>query len=136
MQSILPVTAKKSSGRFANSNINSYNAAIAQLATELDVYYLNVAESFKDTNGNMPSKASSDGIHFGTAYYRRWIEYLKRHTVYTGKIPEESSSSSVQTSSTSSVPPVTSKADKVSSSVSIDVSSEKNDISSVNEESE
>ena len=92
LQSILPVTAKKNSGNFANSNINSYNAAIAALATELNVYYLNVAESFKDANGNMPSKASSDGIHFGTGYYKRWIEYLKRHTIYTGVIPVESSS--------------------------------------------
>ena len=102
LQSILPVTAKKSSGNFANSNIDSYNAAIASLATELGVYYLNVAESFKDSSGNMPSKASSDGIHFGTGYYKRWIEYLKRHTIYTGVIPTPSSSESP--SSTSSVP--------------------------------
>lgn len=106
LQSILPVTAKKSSGNFANSNIDSYNTAVAALATELNVYYLNVAESFKDANGNMPSKASSDGIHFGTGYYKRWIEYLKRHTVYTGEIPVESSSTPSTT--TSSAPAVSS----------------------------
>lgn len=110
LQSILPVTAKKSSGNFANSNINAYNAAIAALATELNVYYLNVAESFKDANGNMPSNASSDGIHFGTGYYRRWIEYLKRHTVYTGEIPVESSSVPSTTTTTSSAPTVSSNA--------------------------
>ena len=108
LQSILPVTAKKSSGNFANANIDAYNAAIAALATELNVYYLNVAESFKDANGNMPSKASSDGIHFGTAYYRRWIEYLKRHTVYTGVIPVESSSVPSTSTTTSSAPAVNS----------------------------
>ncbi len=119
LQSILPVTAKKSSGNFANSNINSYNAAIAALATELDVYYLNVAESFKDVNGNMPSKASSDGIHFGTGYYKRWIEYLKRHTVYTGEIPVESSSSpSTSSAVTTSTPASTSSAPAPSPSTS------------------
>ncbi len=92
LQSILPVTAKKQNNdsRFANSKINDYNAAIANLAKEKGIYYLNVAEAFKDGSGNLPAAASSDGIHFGPAYYRRWIEYLKTHTVYTGVIPESS----------------------------------------------
>ena len=91
LQSILPVTDKKqrNDSRFANSKINEYNVAIAQLASEKGVYYLNVAEAFKDGYGNLPNAASpNDGIHFGTSYYKRWIEYLKRHTVYTGVIPE------------------------------------------------
>lgn len=91
LQSILPVTAKKQSkdSRFANSKINDYNAAIANLAKQKGVYYLNVAEAFKDGNGNLPAAASSDGIHFGPAYYKRWIEYLKTHTVYTGETPKD-----------------------------------------------
>lgn len=105
LQSILPVSAKKSADkRFANSKINEYNALVQNLAKEKGVYYLNVAEAFKDKNGNMPSAATSDGIHFGPAYYKRWIEYLKTHTVYTGKIPSDSSSSSQK--GTSSVLPV------------------------------
>lgn len=102
LQSILPVTAKMQNkdSRFANSKINTYNEAIAQLAAEKGVYYLNVAEAFKDGYGNLPNAASpNDGIHFGTTYYKRWIEYLKRHTVYTGEIPTVSSSSASQNSS-------------------------------------
>ena len=112
LQSILPVTDKKQrkDNRFANSKINEYNAAIANLANEKGVYYLNVAEAFKDGYGNLPNNASpNDGIHFGTAYYKRWIEYLKRHTVYTGVIPET---------------PVTSLPDVNSSDVVVNVSSE------------
>ena len=113
LQSILPVTAKKQSkdSRFANSKINDYNAAIANLAKQKGVYYLNVAEAFKDGNGNLPAAASSDGIHFGPAYYKRWIEYLKTHTVYTGEIPEEpvssadSSSVPVSSETSTSTPP-------------------------------
>ncbi len=90
LQSILPVTNKKQTKdpSFSNSKINSYNDGIAALALEKDVYYLNVAEAFKDANGNLPANASSDGVHFGPAHYRLWIEYLKRHTVYTGEVPE------------------------------------------------
>ncbi len=101
LQSILPVSAKKSSDkRFANSKINEYNALVQKLAKDKGVYYLNVAEAFKDGKGNMPSAATSDGIHFGPAYYKRWIEYLKTHTVYTGKIPTTSNTSSNGSSST------------------------------------
>lgn len=109
LQSILPVTAKKQSkdGRFANSKINDYNAAIAKLAKEKGVYYLNVAEAFKDGSGNLPAAASSDGIHFGPAYYRRWIEYLKTHTVYTGVIPQTPVSSTPETSSPETSTPET-----------------------------
>lgn len=105
LQSILPVSAKKSSDkRFANSKINEYNALVQNLAKEKGIYYLNVAEAFKDKSGNMPSAATSDGIHFGPAYYKRWIEYLKTHTVYTGPIPPLVSSSSNPQSSSSTLP--------------------------------
>lgn len=94
LQSILPVTAnkQKNDSRFANSKIDSYNKAILKLAKEKGVYYLNVAESFKNSNGCMPGAASADGIHFGTAYYRRWIEYVRRHVVRKSAPPTETSS--------------------------------------------
>lgn len=117
LQSILPVTAKKqqNDSRFANKKINEYNAAILKLAKEKGVYYLNVAEAFKDGNGNLPANASSDGIHFGPAYYKRWIEYLKTHTVYTGKIPQVESSTSSKTVSV--VRPPVSSQDSISSTI-------------------
>ena len=137
LQSILPVTAKKqrNDNRFANSKINSYNAAIANLAKEKGVYYLNVAEAFKDGNGNLPAAASSDGIHFGPAYYRRWIEYLKTHTIYTGKIPPPTASSAPALNASSTIqtssipvtrptePPKINSSLNVSSSVSSSASS-------------
>lgn len=101
LQSILPVTAnkQKSDSRFANSKINSYNKAILKLAEEKGVYYLNVAESFKNSSGNMPGAASADGIHFGTAYYRRWIEYLRRHVVRRATPPTETVSKTISSQS-------------------------------------
>ncbi len=111
LQSILPVTNKKQNAdkRFANSKINSYNEGIQALALKKGVYYLNVAEAFKDAYGNLPSSASSDGIHFGPAHYRLWIEYIKRHTVYTGEIPQEPVSSIPVSSQTETSTPSSSE---------------------------
>lgn len=80
LQSILPVTAEKSSDpQYANSKIDQYNAAIAALAADKQIYYLNVAEALKDENGNLPSGLSSDGMHFGPSTYQMWLDYLLCH---------------------------------------------------------
>lgn len=80
VQSILPVTAEKSSdSRYANSKIDQYNADIAQMAADKEVYYLNVAEALKDENGNLPTELSGDGMHFGPSTYEKWLEYLRCH---------------------------------------------------------
>lgn len=84
IQSILPVTKTKQDGddRYANSKIDDYNTAIRKLTKEKEVYYLDVAEAFKDEDGNLPEEASPvDGMHFGPKYYEKWFEYLKVHTV-------------------------------------------------------
>ena len=83
VQSILPVTAAKSSDPlYSNDKIDSYNQALLELTKEKQVYYLNVAEAFKDENGNLPDEASpKDGMHFGVDYYTKWFDYLKTHTV-------------------------------------------------------
>lgn len=80
LQSILPVTAEKSSDeKYANSKIDRYNEAIEALAAEKEVYYLNVAEALKDDQGNLPSGLSSDGMHFGPSTYQVWLDYLLCH---------------------------------------------------------
>lgn len=83
VQSILPVTAEKSEDeRYSNDRIDQYNLSLMQLCKEKGVYYLNVAEAFKDENGNLPTEASpKDGMHFGSTYYMKWFDYLKCHAV-------------------------------------------------------
>lgn len=84
VQSILPVTKAKSDGdeRYANSKIDAYNADILALTEKLGLYYVNVAEAFKDESGALPDDASpSDGMHFTSKYYQKWFDYLKTHTV-------------------------------------------------------
>ena len=84
LQSILPVTSSYSDAEngITNNKINEYNNAIAQLAEEKQVYFLNVAQALKDENGALPEEASpTDGMHFGPTYYTKWFDYLKTHTV-------------------------------------------------------
>ena len=87
VQSILPVTAEKSEDeRYSNDRIDQYNISLMNLCKEKDVYYLNVAEAFKDENGNLPTEASpKDGMHFGSTYYMKWFDYLKCHAVTTDR---------------------------------------------------
>ena len=84
IQSVLPVTQKYEDEKpeMANSKIDDYNAAILSMTKDKQVYYVNVAEAFKDDTGALPDDASpKDGMHFGAEYYQKWFDYLKTHTV-------------------------------------------------------
>ncbi|MBC8569856.1 GDSL-type esterase/lipase family protein [Zongyangia hominis] len=84
IQSILPVTAnfEKKKPEITNAKIDEYNAAIRALTKDKQVYYVNVAESFKNDAGALPDEASpKDGMHFGADYYQKWFDYLKTHVV-------------------------------------------------------
>lgn len=85
VQSILPVTADYEQRQNAvadNAKIDRYNEILKELAAEKKVYYLNVAEVFKDADGCLPNSASpKDGIHFGSSWYRTWFDYLRTHGV-------------------------------------------------------
>lgn len=101
VQSILPVTRERSDSdpTLSNLKIDDYNVSIQKMAEELNVYYLNVAEAIKDSNGALPSEASpKDGIHFGVSTYQKWFDYLMCHVADIGS-PVSSSSSSESSSS-------------------------------------
>ena len=83
VQSILPVTAAYEQWSQAvtdNATIDRYNQGLRAMAMEKGVYYLNVAEVFKDSTGALYDEASpTDGIHFGPSWYRKWFAYLDTH---------------------------------------------------------
>ena len=83
VQSILPVTAAYEQWSQAvtdNATIDRYNKDLRAMAMKKGVYYLNVAEVFKDDTGALYDEASpTDGIHFGPSWYRKWFEYLDTH---------------------------------------------------------
>ena len=51
--------------------------------SENSVYFLNVAEAFKDENGNLIAQYCSDptkmGMHFTYEGTKVWVDYLKTH---------------------------------------------------------
>lgn len=97
IQSVLPVTKELNDNvnrDLTNEKINAFNDLLLELAQKEQAYYLNVAEDFRDSEGNLPEDASPvDGIHFTVAYYQKWIEYLRYHTVEGMSVPEASWSS-------------------------------------------
>lgn len=82
IQSILPITAKKSKENKYNLNneqINIYNKQLKDLAKEKDVPYLDVASVFKNKNGTLPESWTPDGVHLNPDYYYLWTDYLEKN---------------------------------------------------------
>ncbi|WP_455735936.1 GDSL-type esterase/lipase family protein [Caproiciproducens sp.] len=82
VQSILPVTAKKSETDkvYNNQKIEAYNQAIEEMAAKSRVRYLAVNTAVSDSEGNLPEDASVDGVHLNGEYCKKWCEYLRTHT--------------------------------------------------------
>ena len=82
IHSILPVTERKSnSGYYNRDNVIRQNEQIVQLCKDKKAYYIDVYSHFADSEGYLPSEASSDGVHLTRAYYQVWSDYLKSHTI-------------------------------------------------------
>lgn len=96
IQSILPVSAKKDAeGRYVNNaRIDEYNQVWQELAYELDVSYLNVAEGIAGEDGLLPSDLCFDGVHLNQAGCRMWLDYLRTHAV--GEMPEPAASDMIE----------------------------------------
>ncbi len=82
VQSILPVTAKKSASDkvYNNKQIDYYNRELKKMAEKKEVHFLEVNKAVSDEKGNLPENASVDGIHLNSDYCKKWCEYLKAHT--------------------------------------------------------
>ncbi len=78
LQSILPVSAKKSASQtpFTNPNILPYNEGIVKLAGEKNVEFINPSAPLIDGTGALLDAASSDGIHLNAAYCKIWAQSI------------------------------------------------------------
>jgi len=80
--SVLPVTKyKDNNSSFKNLRIRELNEALKKVCWDSSVNYLDCYNYFADDEGNLPSDASSDGVHLNRSYSSLWYEYLKTHTV-------------------------------------------------------
>lgn len=83
IEAIMNVSKKKSDGDpiYNNHNIKERNEAIAPLADNKKVFYIDVNEVFIDKSGGIPENYTFDGIHLKAAYYKMWTDFLLKHGV-------------------------------------------------------
>ncbi|WDV45492.1 GDSL-type esterase/lipase family protein [Clostridiaceae bacterium M8S5] len=83
IQSILPVTSKKSNSNkiYTNQNIIKFNCEILKMCKDINAYYLDTFESVANSKGVLPDEASVDGVHLIKKYTDLWLDYIKTHTV-------------------------------------------------------
>ncbi len=86
VQSITPTTAEQGVKQppLENSHIRSVNNAIAKMAADKGVFYLDAQEALADEQGNLRGDyvGTYDGIHMNPTGYAAWTDYILTHTVY------------------------------------------------------
>ncbi|NCB64080.1 MAG: hypothetical protein EOM52_10845, partial [Clostridia bacterium] len=86
IESLIPVNpgkcaASKAPYYITNEKISAFNEILKEVAADKHAVYVDLAAALSDENGVLPADATTDGIHFKRAYYEKWYEYLKTHTV-------------------------------------------------------
>jgi len=82
VQSILPVSpSRDNAGKITNTVINAFNEGLYEMALQKKVFYLDINSTLKDSNGQLPEEAATDGVHFKKEYYMKWLDYLRNHAV-------------------------------------------------------
>ena len=66
---------------FNNSNINARNNAIATLADNQQIFYIDVNEDVCDEQGNLTEEYTFDQIHLLGMYNDLWKQFLLAHGV-------------------------------------------------------
>lgn len=87
VQSITPTTAEQGVKQppLENSHIRSVNNAIAKMAVDKGMFYLDAQEALADSQGNLRGDyvGTYDGIHMNPTGYAAWADYILTHTVYS-----------------------------------------------------
>lgn len=83
IQGILKVTTERSKkGDYINNEgIVARNEAIAQLADNRRIFYLDVNPLLCDASGGIEASYTTDGVHLKAKYIDIWKNYLKEHAV-------------------------------------------------------
>lgn len=86
VQSMLPMSASASSGKYAeyggNEKIAAFNSSLLELCRESGYYYVDVFSVMSDGSGALPDDfTGADGIHLKPAQYQLWAQYLRTHAI-------------------------------------------------------
>lgn len=83
IQGIMRVSGQKSRTDkvFNNEKINARNEALAAMANNHDIFYLEVNDAVCDANGDLVTEYTFDQIHLKAKYYQLWKNYLLGHGI-------------------------------------------------------
>ena len=83
LMSVPPVSAYKSSSDSSHTLtlVLTVNALLQQIATDRQVWYLDIYSGLADEEGYLPSEVTTDGIHFTPGHYDSWYECLQNYYV-------------------------------------------------------
>lgn len=83
LTAVSPVTKAKSDsgGSFTRENVLRFNEQIMKLSADKKCYYVDIYTALADENGYLPAEGSTDGVHLKRAYYEKWADYLRTHTI-------------------------------------------------------
>ena len=83
VEGIMKVTAGKDAEDpiFNNKNIEAKNAAIASLADNRNIFYIDVNEAVCDADGNLNAEYTIDEVHLKAKYYEIWKQFLLEHGI-------------------------------------------------------
>ncbi len=81
LEANLHITERKSASSpvYNNDNINRFNAAVAEMADERTIFYLDANELFDDEGGGLGEIYTSDDTHILARYYPDWAAWILRH---------------------------------------------------------
>jgi len=72
-------------GKLNNENLFLYNQKLYQACAEKGYHFVDVAYIMRDAEGNLPPEYCSDpegqALHFTDVACKKWIDYLRTHTV-------------------------------------------------------
>lgn len=80
---LTPVSYAKSSSSdtFNMDRIKQYNEKLRSLASDKKCYYIDLVSALSGEDGYLPSSETTDGVHFSTPTYEKWLNYLKTHYI-------------------------------------------------------
>ena len=83
IQGIIKVTSERSEeGDYINNEgIEARNEALAQMADNERIFYLDVNPEICDESGGMTASYTFDGVHLKAQYIDIWKTYLKEHAI-------------------------------------------------------
>lgn len=87
-----------SSSSINNTNIVQKNEAIATLANGRDIFYIDLNSALCDSDGDLPSNLTGDGVHLEAEALEMWHQFLKQNAIV--RTPEDNAVENSETAST------------------------------------